>query len=233
MKYRTYYTWRSARRSTHCTHMLPMPYNMHHACHAQEQQNKQTEGFNNGIVAAAAGWFGRTRNRCRFLRSSKIKLASDTKREAIQYKPMCSTFSFFFFFLSFLSFSVSHSLFLFRSFWSFRLVFRLTLVSPSSLLLSLPCFPWWRILSFCYFDSALHPPALLASLKYAYFPCVLSFFFLELLMLTYLNFFLLFLPFFDFDLDIVFIPSFSCGYYGVSSASVSAAIRLAYDIYVS
>ena len=96
--------------------MLPMPYNMHHACHAQEQQNKQTEGFNNGIVAAAAGWFGRTRNRCRFLRSSKIKLASDTKREAIQYKPMCSTFSFFFFFLSFLSFSVSHSLFLFRSF---------------------------------------------------------------------------------------------------------------------
>ena len=159
MKYRTYYTWRSARRSTHCTHMLPMPYNMHHACHAQEQQNKQTEGFNNGIVAAAAGWFGRTRNRCRFLRSSKIKLASDTKREAIQYKPMCSTFSFFFFFLSFLSFSVSHSLFLFRSF--------IVLSSCPFLFDSCIAFfaftfasqlPWGRILISCYFVSAIHPP---------------------------------------------------------------------------
>ena len=39
------------------------------------------------------------------------------------------------------------------------------------------------------------------------------------------------LPFFDFDLDIVcFILSFSCGYYAVSSVSVSAATRLAYDM---
>ena len=37
-------------------------------------------------------------------------------------------------------------------------------------------------------------------------------------------YFLLFLPFFGFDLDIVcFILSFSCGYYAVSSVSVSAA----------
>ena len=57
---------------------------------------------------------------------------------------------------------------------------------------SLPCFPLWRILLllivtllFCYFVSALHPPALLANLKYAYSPCVLSsFFFLALLMLA-------------------------------------------------
>ena len=42
-------------------------------------------------------------------------------------------------------------------------------------LLSLPCFPWWRILLFCYFGSAPPPPrALLASLKYAYSPCALS-----------------------------------------------------------
>ena len=42
-------------------------------------------------------------------------------------------------------------------------------------------------------------------------------------------FFLLFLPFFDVDLGIVcVILSFSCGYYAVSSVSVSAATRLAY-----
>ena len=56
--------------------------------------------------------------------------------------------------------------------------------------------------------------------------------FLALLMLTYFLF-LLFLPFFDFDLDIVcFILSFSCGYYAASSVSVSAATRLTYDTYV-
>ena len=44
---------------------------------------------------------------------------------------------------------------------------------------------------------------------------------------------LLFLPFVDFDLDIVcFILSFSCGYYAVSSVSASAATRSAYDIYM-
>ena len=57
---------------------------------------------------------------------------------------------------------------------------------------------------------------------------------LALLMLTYLILFcFFFLPFFDFDLDdVCFILSFSCGYsYAVSSVSVSAATRLAYDIY--
>ena len=48
--------------------------------------------------------------------------------------------------------------------------------------------------------------------------------------------FLLFLLFFDFDLDITcFILSFSCGYYAVSWVSVSTATRLAYlylDTYV-
>ena len=45
--------------------------------------------------------------------------------------------------------------------------------------------------------------------------------------------FLIFLPFFDFDLDIVcFILPFSCGYYAVSSVSVSAATRLAYYMYL-
>ena len=45
-----------------------------------------------------------------------------------------------------------------------------------------------------------------------------------LMLLTYFFIFLLFLPFFGFDLDIVcFILSFSCGYYAVSSVSVSAA----------
>ena len=99
-----------------------------------------------------------------------------------------------FFSSPFSSFSVSHSVFLFRSFLSFRLVvFRLILVSASSLLLSLP-----SLLSLVA-DSvillfrlgATPPPALLASLNYAYFP-------LALLMLPYLNFFFLFLPFFDF-----------------------------------
>ena len=33
-----------------------------------------------------------------------------------------------------------------------------SLVSPSSLLLSHPCFPWWRILLFRYFVLALHSP---------------------------------------------------------------------------
>ena len=52
---------------------------------------------------------------------------------------------------------------------------RLILVSPSSLLLSIPCPPRWRFLLFCYFVSALHPPpALLVSLTHAHSPCVLS-----------------------------------------------------------
>ena len=56
--------------------------------------------------------------------------------------------------------------------------------------------------------------------------------FLAFLLFFYHRFFL-FLPFFDFDLDIVcFILSFSCGYYAVSSVPVFAATRLAYNIYM-
>ena len=58
-------------------------------------------------------------------------------------------------------------------------------------------------------------------------------FFLALLILTYSSIFILFLAFFDFDLDMVcFILSFSCEYYAVSSVSISAATRLAYDVYL-
>ena len=56
-------------------------------------------------------------------------------------------------------------------------------------------------------------------------------FFLALLMLTYLYFFLLFLPLsISIWTSFVYILSFSCGYYAVSSVSVSAATRLPYDI---
>ena len=94
------------------------------------------------------------------------------------------------------------------------------------------------ILSFCYFVSALHLPRASCEPEACLFP-LRAVFLHALLMLTYLYFFLLFLPFFDFDLDIVcflfFILSFSCGYYAVSSVSVSAATRLAYsyDVFVS
>ena len=104
----------------------------------------------------------------------------------------------------------------FRSFLSFRLaVFRFILVSPSSLLLSLPCFPWWRILLFCYFVSALQPPRAPWESQVCVLP-LRAVFFLALVMLTHLYVFSS-LPFFDFDLDIVcFILSFSCGYHAVS-----------------
>ena len=56
------------------------------------------------------------------------------------------------------------------------------------------------------------PPALIASLNYAYSPCVLSSFFFLLCCVADVDlsfFFLLFLPIFDFDLDIVcFHPVF-------------------------
>ena len=66
-------------------------------------------------------------------------------------------------------------------------------------------FPWWRIRYSVISSRGYTPPALLASLKYAHPPCVLSL----LALLTYLYFFLLFLTFFDFDLGIVcFRPAF-------------------------
>ena len=72
--------------------------------------------------------------------------------------------------------------------------------------------------------------ALLASLKYAYSPCVLSSFLRCWCWLIFIFFF----SSFPFSISIwtsfVFILSFSCGYYAVSSVSVSAATRLPYDI---
>ena len=63
------------------------------------------------------------------------------------------------------------------------------------------------------------------------FPLRAVFFIAFLLLICFLL--LLFLPFFDFDLDIVcFMLSFSCEYYAISSVSVSAATRLAYDMYI-
>ena len=114
---------------------------------------------------------------------------------------------------------------------SFRLaVFRLFLVSPSSLYFLFPAFLGG---GFCYSvisSRRYTPPALLASLKYAYSPCMLSSCVLDVDLSLFL---FLFLPFFYFDLDSVcFILSFSCGYYAVSSVSVSAATRLAYDMYI-
>ena len=143
-------------------------------------------------------------------------------------------FSFFVFSLSFLSFSVSHSLFIFRSFLSFRLVvFRLIMVSPSSLLLSLPCFPC----GFCHSVTSSRrytpPPRSLraSSMRVPLACCLLYSFYIALLMLTYPHFFLLFLPFsISIWTSFVFILFFSCGYYAVSSVSVSAATRLAYDM---
>ena len=115
-------------------------------------------------------------------------------------------FSFFSsFFLSFLSFSVFPFL---RSFFvrfvlsSCRfpfvscisnssylsaLIATPKLVSPSSLSFSLPCFPWLRILLFCYFVSALHPPRAPCEPEVCAFP-LRAVFFLAFLMLTYFIF---------------------------------------------
>ena len=81
------------------------------------------------------------------------------------------------------------------------------------------------------------PPALLASVKYAYSPCVLSsVFFLSCVADVDLSSFFFFSSF-PFSISIwtsfVFILYFSCGYYAVFPVSVSAATRLAYDMYVS
>ena len=78
------------------------------------------------------------------------------------------------------------------------------------------------------------PPRAPCEPQVCVFPLRAVFFFLASLMLTYL-YFSSFFSSFPFSISIwtsfVFILSFSCGYYAVSSVSVSAATRLAYDIY--
>ena len=116
-----------------------------------------------------------------------------------------------FFSSPFSSFSVSHSVFLFRSFLSFRLVvFRLILVSASSLLLSLP-----SLLSLVadsvilLFRLGATPPP--RSLRASSMRIPLACYLLSLLRCWcwLIFFFLLFLPIFDFDLAIVcFHPVF-------------------------
>ena len=87
-------------------------------------------------------------------------------------------------------------------------------------------FPWWRIRYSVISSRGYTPPALLASLKYAHPPCVLSL--LALLRLTYFFTYSPLPSLFRFDLEIVcFILSSSGGYCAVSSVSVSAATRLA------
>ena len=102
-------------------------------------------------------------------------------------------FSFFFlflfsFFLPFLSFSVFPFLVPFSFVLSFRLVvFRLFRVSPSSLSFRFPAFLGDGLCYSVISSRRYPPPALLASLKYAY-PPLRAVFFLAFLMLTYFKF---------------------------------------------
>ena len=68
-------------------------------------------------------------------------------------------------------------------------VFRLMLVSPFPLFLSLPCFPWWRIVLLCYFVSALHP-SMRISIACRFLPCFanvdLSWFLSNLVLFLYI-----------------------------------------------
>ena len=95
-----------------------------------------------------------------------------------------------------------------------------------------PCFPWCRIMLFCFFVSALHPPRAPCKPEVCVFP-LRTFFFLALLMLTYLFFFLRFPSFFDFDLDIVcfHLVFFLCVqrcFVGFSFCCDSFSIRMIY-----
>ena len=66
-------------------------------------------------------------------------------------------------------------------------IFHFFLVSLSSLFFSLLGFPWWRILLFCYFVLALHPPRVPCEPQVCVFP-LRAVFFLAFLMLTYFFF---------------------------------------------
>ena len=106
----------------------------------------------------------------------------------------------------------------------------LIVLLPSSLLLRFPAFLGGE---FCYSVISYRRytlPALLASLKYAYSPCVLS----SCVADDDLSLFYSSLPsLFRFRFGHrLFSSSFSCAYYAVSSVSVSAATRLAYDMYL-
>ena len=147
-----------------------------------------------------------------------------------RYRPDTLAGFFFFFCPSFFS-SFFLSLFSVFAFSLFHFVFssgrfRLFLVWPYSLFFSLPCFPWWRILLYCYFVSVPHPTRAPCEPKV----CVplRAVFFLAFLMLIYLTLFSisiwtsLFHP----------VRFLWILLYAVSSVSVSTATRLAYDMYL-
>ena len=114
-------------------------------------------------------------------------------------------------------------------------MFSFVVPPPSLLLFSVhPCFTV-RGGGFCYsviISSQCYTPSRAACEPEV---CVFPLRFVSFLALLLFTFFflLLFLPFFDFDLDsFCSILSFSFGYYAVSSVSVSAATRLAHDRYL-
>ena len=149
------------------------------------------------------------------------------------------SFSSFFFFCFFSLFGFSFrffrspcspSLILFRSFCPFVLSFSVCFLYR--LLRFSSCFPafldgglYYSVISSRRYTALrfLRASSMCTPLALCLLSCVLDVDFF---------FFLLFLPFFDFDLDIVcFILSFSCGY-SVSSFSVSAATSLTYMIHM-
>ena len=121
-------------------------------------------------------------------------------------------FPFFLFFFVFpFPFVVSRFHCPFRLVFLF-VVFRLFLVSPSSLFFSLPCSPWSRILLFCL--GATSSLRCLRSCKSAYSPCVWSSSSFCDVAFNLFYFFSLPSLFFYFNLDVVcLVLSCSCGYY--------------------
>ena len=90
-----------------------------------------------------------------------------------------------------------------------RFYFSFPASNSSYLSARLPASPWWQTFCSVILSRRYTPPALLASLKYAHSPCVLSSFLSSVADVDLSSFFLLFLPFFDFDLDSVcFHPVF-------------------------
>ena len=115
---------------------------------------------------------------------TRLTTVTSISCRSFQRQLLCLLFFLSSFFLTVLSFSVFPFLVPFPFVSSFRLVvFRLVLASPSSPLFLLPCFPWWRIMLFCYFVSALHPPHAPCEPEVCAFPLP-AVFFLALLMLT-------------------------------------------------
>ena len=139
--------------------------------------------------------------------------------------PFPSFFSFFFprFSSPFCCSPCSPSFFVLYFALSFS---RLFLVSPSSLFFSLLCFPWWRILFSVLSSRCYTSPALLASLMYAYSPCVLSSFLRSCR--WFIAFFFSSFPVFDFDrlFHPIFFLSVQCCVLGFGFCCDSFSMRM-------